>query len=239
MSDQPEMIDGLPTEVVNTFDRLVRAELQRLRLMKVLECDEAFAEYCRSISGLKYGPFVRASIYGNRGEPLNTRDYFGSDPRRPVVMRGALNKVKAKFGTRSGYIYHVTHRYLKKIGFTAFRIEETDAMNSVLCEHIRRRNHEWNRHSNLLLPAVSNENFSQAWVGGELRHVTRQEWLELRRNNPPSIIIRRKKHELIVRPRALNPPPVEATIVVPDYKLTLKQKKTAAYRALKELGIHI
>lgn len=204
------------------LDKMVQGELrrfnQRLEAQAVLESDEAFAVFCAKRSGLPFGPFVRANTYQKlAGQQDIWRDIFGADPRRPVVMRGALARVKGKWSAQTGYAFHVGRRYLLKIRFTAFRREEVDRMRDMIGDHMAKRDH---KNSDDCVKAVfCNEKYAQAWIAGELRFIDNPcEWRRLR-----------KLYEHSAAPLEARKKPMPL--------MTLRQRKTAAYRALQEMGI--
>lgn len=120
----------------NSFRRLFTAPIVEVDpnesiAADVLQNDIAFDAWTKDVVDVhsdRAVPVVRASVYtyvGLRQEiESELRRYFKSDPRRPVVMRGALNMMIKKHSlsitsmSPNGYAMEVMRRYFRRFKTT-------------------------------------------------------------------------------------------------------------------------
>lgn len=209
-----------------------------------LESEDGFEAYCARQSMMKSGPFVRASTYASvtYQQDIWRRD-FGDDPRRPVVMKGAIELRKQRYARKSAWAEIIADRYLKIIRFCCFRREEADIMERILWRHMERRGHYVHRPLDMLGSVFCGMKEAAFYVDGQHRWGSADDWRNARRFRAPSIIIKRKKFELRATPTDLPPVvlkhPEPPTPRSPLAKLSISQRRQAAYLALKEIGIDI
>ena len=133
----PHLLDYVRTKI-----KQAEAEANRLfeamsRDFEALETDEGLGEWLKYECRVR-GPVVRASTYNNQVDRSQELAFGGdhfdgvrwwrgaspSDPRRPVLMRGAKKAIEERRGRRRDYQNDIAERFLRRIKYTCFDRKE-------------------------------------------------------------------------------------------------------------------
>ena len=163
-------ISGVDADII--ADAIASAKAQqdsRNLTKKILECDEAFAEYIAKTS-FRREPCVRQGTYGGRQMPIYCH-WYGfpwEDPRSPVVMLGSRYSLIRRFSwstsaCANGWAYEVFLRYMRRSKFTSMdRREISNFIRDV--EHRLYRKFSLSYHfDNHVAPLM----YEHWWIGGE------------------------------------------------------------------------
>ena len=202
---------------------------ERDEIALVLESDVAMAVWARQMSESQCPPFVRAGVYNDRIDSRREfrifREYYGDDPRRPVVMRGAKYFLIERYG-KNGYPAHVVERYLRIIKYTCFDDAKHDDMKQRIKAWAAKR-HEISYHFQqepffCRLGPTSYNDTVLCWLNGEHEYLS---WADYRK-----IKLQHAKKNVALRVAASQP----------RRKLNKREANREARilaRALYELGI--
>lgn len=139
-----------------------------------------FAEHDRKRRPRSREPFlVPARTYSGENIPRyrEVAGYMGTNPNRPVVMRGSMYALKCKYG-KLNYVRMVADRKLRMIDFTSFNYARVHDLNIVFGIWARRRGimaYGLGRDDAIAYPC---RELGMAWVRGEYK---RTNYFALRR----------------------------------------------------------
>jgi hypothetical protein len=126
------------------FERLREDLAHQEYIQKILTTEEGLASFAWG----RRPPLVRASYYKRVEEDQEYRGLWNNDPRRPVIMRGALSRIEERY--RGSWCIRLADRYLRFIKYTCHdpvlnrdNINELDTR--IYCKF------GWNRHWHLEL----------------------------------------------------------------------------------------
>lgn len=203
---------------------------QRAVNQLVLESDEALAVWVRKHLKSRT-PVVRRSVYGSNAPswPHDQWAYeFNSDPRRPVIMRGALQFMIGRYsdtGCGNKFALAVIYRFLRIKKYTCFDMTENKPMQVYVASWAARRFHlSYHFHQDFLFHWIGlssrGDNENRCWINGELkRFMSRADFLAAR-----------AKHEAATKKPA--PKPRKKL-----KRAELDREARIVSRALYELGI--
>lgn len=125
MVEAPEMHQFVHDLVKKSGEKALSEWLREAKrtqeLDEVLVSDDALAKWTAKEWYGQPPPLVRASTYKRVDWRQELRGYgWGCDPRRPVVMRGAIGMLQIKYTAKSAMAEEVAMRYLRRIKFTSF-----------------------------------------------------------------------------------------------------------------------
>ena len=181
--------------VLERLEKDKREQLCKQREQDALESDDGLARWLmREVVPYKGTMCItRASTYNNSVYTYQEMCRFGrlSDPRRPVVMRGAIHCMIVRHGnagwggystSANGYAYEVCKRYLRKTKFACFDRETWHDMSMKLGRAMADRYalsyHFWNDLDGGIGEMIRGR---AAWVGGRYRFLTDHQFKYLRK----------------------------------------------------------
>lgn len=130
----------------------------------LLSDDSAMQRWANRRAMMALAPFTRAGSYERVEYDQELEEFWEhrSDPRRPVIMRGAKVRRRNRHGTKSGYSLSLVDRYLRFIRFTTFDPKESHRLiGDLLWRHGVRRSRDQYLSRFHISPSTHS-----AWIGG-------------------------------------------------------------------------
>jgi len=219
MTDEAEAIAIAAARAA--LDEYKRKQRWDAELELLLESDIALNDWLRRRNFGDPLPAVRASVYGNRCDYIQDKwsQYFGDDPRRPVIMRGATELMVARYARSTsrhcanGFVGEVIQRWFRRRRFTCFDHGSFAKEEKRIWQWIRRRNFRVSYHLRL-----EYWHLNRCWIDGEYRWLEPGERQRLQREHE-------RRQRVTAKPKPL-----------PSRKV-LDREARALARALYDMGI--